>query len=145
MILKDAEKQYEVSVKNDEASIKKGSDIQKYSVIESVYELEKEGYCVLNNIYVNAGMEESFEARFLNRQSNLTTVDGFKALRVMKAESGPYYVILSLWNSSQDFHNWQDSNQYQNTHKKRGTSSGLDYEVVDRSQSFNVRFQLENE
>lgn len=145
MILKDAEKQYEVSVENDAASIKKGSDIQKYSVIESVYELAREGYCVLNNIYVNAGMEEKFESRFLNRQSNLTTVDGFKALRVMKAESGPYYVILSLWNNPQDFHNWQNSNQYQNTHKKRGTTSGLDHEVVDRSQSFNVRFQIENE
>lgn len=145
MILKDVEQQYEVSVNNEAASIKRNSDIQKYSVIESVYDLEREGYCVLNNIYVNSGMEDIFESRFLNRQSNLTTVDGFKALRVMKAESGPYYVILTLWKSAQDFHNWQDSNQYQKTHKKRGTSSGLDHEVVDRDQSFNVRFELENE
>ncbi|MFC4984656.1 antibiotic biosynthesis monooxygenase family protein [Salinicoccus siamensis] len=99
----------------------------------------------MNNVYINTGMEKAFEARFLNRQSNLATVTGFKALRVMKAESGPYYVILTLWDSAQDFHNWQESSQYQKTHKKRGTSSGLDREVVARKHSFNVRFHIQNQ
>lgn len=64
---------------------------------------------------------------------------------LMKAVSGPYYVILTLWDDGQAFHNWQVSKQYGETHRKRGTKAGLDREVVDREQSFNIRFQLEND
>lgn len=144
MILKDAEGKYEIILEEEKAAVQHGSEETHYTVIESSGKLENRGYCVLNNIYVNDGMEAPFEARFLNRQSNLTSVDGFKAIRVMKASSGPYYVILTLWNDEEAFHGWQESKQYGQTHRKRGTQSGLDREVVDREQSFNVRFQLED-
>ncbi|WP_342388197.1 antibiotic biosynthesis monooxygenase family protein [Salinicoccus bachuensis] len=145
MILKDAEGKYKISLEEERAVVRQDSEEVHYAIIESRREVENAGYCVLNNIYVNEGMEAPFEARFLKRQSNLVTVDGFKAIRVMKAVSGPYYIILTLWEDEQSFHNWQDSEQYGETHRKRGTKSGLDREVVDREQSFNVRFQLENE
>ncbi len=144
MILTDVENNYQVSIEEEKAIIRSNSEEKGYSIIESKGSLETKGFCVLNNVYINTGMEKAFEARFLNRQSNLATVTGFKALRVMKAESGPYYVILTLWDSAQDFHNWQESNQYKKTHKKRGTSSGLDREVVSREHSFNIRFHIQN-
>ena len=95
MILKDAEGNYEIILEDEKAAVQHGSEETHYTVIESSGEVENRGYCVLNNIYVNEGMESPFEARFLNRQSNLSSVDGFKAIRVMKAASGPYYVILT--------------------------------------------------
>lgn len=144
MILTDVENNYQVSVGEEKATIRNNSEEKGYSIIESKGSLEAKGFCVLNNVYINTGMEKAFEARFLNRQSNLATVTGFKALRVMKADSGPYYVILTLWDSAQDFHNWQESSQYQKTHKKRGTSSGLDHEVVARKHSFNIRFHIQS-
>lgn len=142
MILTDQEKNYRVVVKENFASIRTNTETGYYTIIENKGEIENKGYCVLNNVYVNEGMEGPFEARFLSRQSNLDTVDGYKALRVMKSESDMYYVILSLWETEADFHNWQDSTQYKSTHKNRGTKAGLDREVVDREKSFNFRFYL---
>ncbi|MCG1010527.1 antibiotic biosynthesis monooxygenase [Salinicoccus sp. ID82-1] len=145
MILIDKEKNYRVVIKENFASIRTNTETNYYTIIENRGDIENSGYCVLNNVYVNEGMEGPFEARFLSRQSNLDTVDGYKALRVMKSESDQYYVILSLWEAEEDFHNWQNSSQYQTTHKKRGTDSGLDRDVVDRTKSFNFRFFLGGE
>lgn len=79
MILKDAEGNYEIILEDEKTAVQHGSEETHYTVIESSGEVENRGYCVLNNIYVNEGMESPFEARFLNRQSNLSSVDGFKA------------------------------------------------------------------
>ncbi|MHC0551301.1 antibiotic biosynthesis monooxygenase family protein [Salinicoccus sp. CNSTN-B1] len=89
MILTDVENNYQVSIEEEKAIIRSNSEEKGYSIIESKGSLETKGFCVLNNVYINTGMEKAFEARFLNRQSNLATVTGFKALRVMKAESWP--------------------------------------------------------
>ena len=123
-------------------TIKKDDALNKYDVLEKRGELQRNGYCVLNNIYVNSRNERAFEDRFLNRKSNLSTSEGFLALRVLKSQEDSYYVILSLWESQHSFEKWQTSSQYKQTHQKRGTSKGLDAQIIDRKLSHSIGFEV---
>lgn len=122
--------------------IKKNNEEKRFNVLESKGDIEQCGFCVLNYIYINDGQKSKFEQRFLNRQSNLYHVEGFKSLRVLQSDEEPYYIILTLWNDREAFSNWQSSEQYHKTHEKRGTSQGMDQSVINREKSFNVRFDL---
>lgn len=123
-------------------TLKVHNEMNTYKILESQGDLQEKGYVVLNNIHVNPQHTAEFENRFLNRTTHLEETDGFQALRVLKPESSSIYVILTLWESITAFKNWQDSKQYKHTHSKRGTSQGLDKNIVDRSKSFNKGYEV---
>lgn len=83
-------------------------------------------YAVLNNIAVTQEGRPLFENRFKNRAGKVENEPGFKAIRVLRPLEGDTYVILTLWEEEKAFQNWQQSNSYQEAHKKRGTSAGID-------------------
>ena len=135
MILKDSYKTYVVEEKGDNTiSIKKNNDEHQYDVLEVIDDLSNDSFCVLNHLFVNEGMEDAFEKKFLERPKYLQTVTGFKALR--------HYIILTLWEERQAFYDWQNSNEYSQTHKHRGTERGVDRNIVNRDLSYNVRIEL---
>ncbi|MBA9941422.1 antibiotic biosynthesis monooxygenase, partial [Ralstonia insidiosa] len=72
-------------------------------------------------------------------------VPGFKALRFLRpVVKGRHYIIITLWNSRQAFYDWQNSQAYAQTHKKRGTQKGVDHRIVNRDLSYNIRIELES-
>lgn len=123
-------------------TIMKDDTLHHYDVLESKGFLHHPGYAVLNYICVDEGNEDEFEDRFLNRKSNLASSEGFSALRVLKPQDDEHYVILSLWEDYDSFKNWQASSEYQSTHQKRGTSTGMDREIINRDRSYNIRFEI---
>ena len=75
---------------------------------------------MLNHLFVNEGMEDAFEKKFLERPKYLQNVPGFKALRFLRPQvAGRHYIILTLWEERQAFYDWQNSNEYSQTHKHR--------------------------
>lgn len=101
--------------------------------------------CVLNHLFVNEGNEPQFESKFLKRTKYLQDVPGFKALRFLRPQTKHrHYIILTLWKDRQSFYDWQSSDAYGKTHKKRGTKQGVDNKTVNRDLSYNVRIELAN-
>lgn len=86
----------------------------------------KTSYAVLNNIAVTQEGRPLFENRFKNRAGKVENEPGFQAIRVLRPLEGDTYVILTLWEEEKAFQDWQQSNSYQEAHKKRGTSAGID-------------------
>ncbi|MCI2774278.1 antibiotic biosynthesis monooxygenase family protein [Staphylococcus petrasii] len=144
MILEDSYKTYVIEeVDNQLMTIQKNNDSQNYSILEEINELSNDSFCVLNHLFVNDGKEEEFEKKFLERPKYLQDEPGFKALRFLRPNvAHRHYIILTLWEDRQAFYDWQNSEAYSKTHKKRGTREGADYDIVNRDLSYNVRIEL---
>ncbi len=77
---------------------------------------------VANRIYIHPDYAANFEERFRNRAHLVDGMPGFisnKVLRPMK--SGDPYVVLTLWESREDFKNWVNSEEFQKGHSRSGT------------------------
>ncbi|MBO1199538.1 antibiotic biosynthesis monooxygenase [Staphylococcus simiae] len=143
MKIYDKFKAYVIEEFDDYITINKNNDIQYYEILESIDTLSNDTFCVLNHLYVNSGTEEVFEQKFLQRNKHLQDVEGFRALRFLRPkEAGRHYIIVTLWQDRQAFYNWQNSAEYAETHKNRGTKKGVDFKVVNRELSYNVRIEL---
>lgn len=143
MKLYDAYKAYLIEELNGGISIQKNNDIAYYDVLEEINGLSNDTLCVLNHLYINKGQEDAFEQKFLQRTKHLQHVDGFEALRFLRPRmTGRHYIIITLWKDRQSFYNWQNSTEYQQTHKHRGTSKGADVKIVNRELSYNIRIEL---
>ncbi|OFO42288.1 antibiotic biosynthesis monooxygenase [Staphylococcus sp. HMSC070D05] len=146
MTLIDSYKTYVIEEKeNQTMSIEKNNDVHLYTVLESINELTNDSFCVLNHLFVNESNESQFESKFLKRTKYLQDVPGFKALRFLRPPTKHrHYIILTLWKDRQSFYDWQNSDAYDKTHKKRGTKQGVDNKIVNRDLSYNVRIELAN-
>lgn len=143
MKLYDAYKAYLIEELNDGILIQKNNDIAYYDVLEEINGLSNDTLCVLNHLYINKGQEDAFEQKFLQRNKHLQHVDGFEALRFLRPRmTGRHYIIITLWKDRQSFYNWQNSTEYQQTHKHRGTSKGADVKIINRELSYNIRIEL---
>ena len=144
MLISDTNKTYIIEETSNSFTIEKNNDQQHYEVLESINSLSNDSFCVLNHLFVNGGNEEVFESRFLKRNQHLQDVPGFKALRFLRpVVKGRHYIIITLWNSRQAFYDWQNSQAYAQTHKKRGTQKSVDHRIVNRDLSYNIRIELE--
>lgn len=144
MLINDAYKAYIIEETFHSFMIEKNNDKQYYEVLESINTLSNDAFCVLNHLFVNEGNEEAFEQKFLQRNKHLENVPGFRALRFLRPKTvGRHYIIVTLWEDRQAFYDWQNSAEYAETHKKRGTSKGVDHRIVNRDLSYNVRIELE--
>lgn len=145
MLLNDYYKTYKMNESNDEFMIEKNNDAQYYDILESINQLLNDTFCVLNHLFVNEDKEDQFEDKFLSRQKHLQDVPGFKALRFLKPRTNHrHYIIVTLWESRQAFYDWQNSSEYAQTHRKRGTKQGVDNQIVNRDLSYNIRIELED-
>lgn len=98
MILKNSYKTYVVEEKDDNTiSIKKNNGEHQYDVLEVIDDLSNDSFCVLNHLFINEGMEDEFEKKFLERPKYLQNVPGFKALRFLRPQvARRHYIILTL-------------------------------------------------
>ena len=91
-----------------------------YDVLDAVGEFKGQpGYIVCNNISVTDEGRPVFENRFKNRAGLIENEPGFQAIRVLRPLSNDTYVILTMWETEQNFKDWTESRSFENAHKKR--------------------------
>ncbi|HGO9412971.1 TPA: antibiotic biosynthesis monooxygenase [Bacillus cereus] len=94
----------------------------QYDVLGAVGEFKGQpGYIVCNNISVTDEGRSVFENRFKNRAGLIENEPGFQAIRVLRPLSNDTYVILTMWETEQNFKDWTESRSFENAHKKRPT------------------------
>jgi heme-degrading monooxygenase HmoA len=113
-----------------------------YEVIDQSGDLQGAGFAVLNNIPVSDEGRPLFEYRFQNRTKLIDNEPGFVAIRVLRPISSDTYIILTLWKQEADFLNWKNSKAYDNAHKKRGTSEGIDQQSILPRPSYVTKYHV---
>ncbi|MFC0272043.1 antibiotic biosynthesis monooxygenase family protein [Metabacillus herbersteinensis] len=103
---------------------------KRYEVIDSTGGLPKNGFAVLNNIPVSDEGRPLFETRFKERAKLIEKEPGFASIRVLRPANSDTYIILTFWDTEQYFKDWQQSQAYNQAHKKRGTSDGVDQKSI---------------
>ncbi|MDM5187398.1 antibiotic biosynthesis monooxygenase [Bacillus sp. DX4.1] len=92
----------------------------QYDVLDAVGEFKGQaGFIVCNNISVTEEGRATFENRFQNRAGLIENEPGFQAIRVLRPLTDDTYVILTMWESEQNFKDWQESQSFERAHKKR--------------------------
>ncbi|PLT27728.1 antibiotic biosynthesis monooxygenase family protein [Peribacillus deserti] len=95
------------------------SQPRKYEVLDSAGALTDHGFVVMNNIPVTDEGRPIFEYRFKNRAGLIEKEPGFIAIRVLRPLNSDTYVILTVWETQQDFSNWQNSQSFSKAHAKK--------------------------
>ncbi|MBC6976103.1 antibiotic biosynthesis monooxygenase [Bacillus sp. Xin] len=91
-----------------------------YDVLDAVGEFKgQHGFIVCNNISVTDEGRPVFENRFKNRAGLIESEPGFQAIRVLRPLSNDTYVIMTMWETEQNFKDWTESRSFENAHKKR--------------------------
>lgn len=71
---------------------------------------------VQNHIPVKKEYSEQFEQTLINRKSFLTRFHGFLRNDIMRPVMGDTYIILTYWNSKEEFNAWTESDEFQKSH-----------------------------
>src|SRR5699024_5397507 len=98
---------------------------KNYEPIDENGELQNRGTIVLNNIPIAEDGKSDIEERLLNRAREIERTHGLLAIKVLRPLVDNTYVVLTQWESTEAFNDWQHSGAYQKAHKKRDTSEGL--------------------
>src|SRR5699024_3046069 len=95
---------------------------KNHEPVDDIGELQRRATIVLNNIPIAEDGKSAFEERFLNRARAIENTPGFIAIKVLRPLVDNTYVVLTQWESTEAFNDWQHSGAYQKAHKKRDTS-----------------------
>ncbi|MFB1050114.1 antibiotic biosynthesis monooxygenase [Paraliobacillus sp. JSM ZJ581] len=132
-LIQQNKKVYMLETTKDVLDQKISEEFMKYKVIDGELPIayDEEMYVVCNHIPVAEEGRDQFEARFLNRARKIEEEAGFIAIRVCRPLNSDTYVIITFWQSEQDFTNWQESKAYKQAHEKRRTEDGIDQKRPD--------------
>ncbi len=77
---------------------------------------------VANRIYVNPEYADRFEQRFRERAGLVDQMPGFVSNMVLRpVNDGDPFVVLTVWQSREDFLNWVRSDAFTKGHAQSGT------------------------
>ena len=77
---------------------------------------------VMNRIAVNPEFAEQFEERFSNRARMVDEMPGFISNQVLRPVApGDPYIVLTLWESREQFDAWTHSDAFAQGHARSGT------------------------
>ncbi|HET6466121.1 MAG TPA: antibiotic biosynthesis monooxygenase [Nitrospiria bacterium] len=74
---------------------------------------------VANRIPVVKGREQEFERQFLGRPKLADMMPGFIRNEFLKPLNNDYYVVLSYWESREEFEAWVKSEGYQKNQARK--------------------------
>jgi heme-degrading monooxygenase HmoA len=79
-------------------------------------------FVVMNRIPVNPEYAEQFEERFRSRAGEVDKMKGFVRNQVLKP-AGPDspYIVMTFWESQEDFEAWVNSEAFHKGHARSGT------------------------
>ena len=79
-------------------------------------------FVTMNRIFINEGYMEAFEERFRERAHEVDKMKGFIRNLVLRPNSDEYpYVVMTFWESEEDFSAWVHSEAFIKGHAKSGT------------------------
>ena len=79
-------------------------------------------FVTMNRIFVSTEYASEFEKRFRNRVHAVDAMQGFiRNLVLRPKEPEQPYIVMTFWQSEQDFRNWVDSDAFKHGHAKSGT------------------------
>ncbi|WP_026298851.1 antibiotic biosynthesis monooxygenase family protein [Deinococcus aquatilis] len=77
---------------------------------------------VMNRIAVQPEYAQQFEARFLDRARLVDEMPGFVSNQVLRpVNPGDPYIVLTLWNSREEFEAWTSSDAFIKGHARSGS------------------------
>ncbi len=83
-------------------------------------------FIAMNRFRITKGKENDFISIWKNRDSQLSTVPGFKSFNLLQGateESSTIFISHSTWASCEDFENWTKSEAFRQAHANAGTST----------------------
>jgi heme oxygenase (mycobilin-producing) len=90
-----------------------------YEAVDHVGEVRGGGFVAMNHIPVTDEGRPIFEDRFKDRQGKVEEMPGFKALRILRPSTGNTYIVLTLWEDEQSFHEWTESQTFRLAHQSK--------------------------
>ncbi|HSG32477.1 MAG TPA: antibiotic biosynthesis monooxygenase [Thermodesulfobacteriota bacterium] len=101
-------------------------------------------FVTMNRIFVNEGYTDGFEQRFKNRAHEVDKMKGFVRNVVLKPK-GPEqpYVVMTFWESEDDFNNWVKSDAFIKGHAKSGTLPKEAFSTESHLETFDVFLDTE--
>ena len=79
-------------------------------------------FVVMNRISVYPAYAEQFEERFRSRAGEVDKLRGFVRNQVLRPDTPDEpYIVMTYWQSKQDFENWVDSAAFKKGHSRSGT------------------------
>ena len=96
-------------------------------------------FVVMNRISVNPTYAEQFEERFRSRAGEVDKMPGFIRNQVLRPDTPDEpYIVMTYWQSKQDFENWVDSDAFKKGHSRSGTLSQDAFRGPPKLESFEV-------
>lgn len=91
---------------------------------------------VANRIHVHPDYADAFEQRFMERAGLVDTMPGFLSNQVLRpTKAGEPYIVLTLWDSEEQFQAWIRSDAFQKGH---ATSSTLPREAFSGQSTIEI-------
>lgn len=79
-------------------------------------------FIVMNRLPVNPEYAEVFEERFTSRAREVDKMKGFVRNQVLRPTNPQEpYIVLTYWQSKEDFETWVNSDAFKKGHAKSGT------------------------
>jgi len=78
---------------------------------------------VANRIPVAESFGDQFEERFRKRAGLVDTMPGFIRWELLRPIKGDSYVVVTYWETQQDFENWTNSTEFKEGHAQRGADA----------------------
>lgn len=72
---------------------------------------------VMNVVHVEKERQEEFERHFLGRDSRLAEAEGFAGFELLRRDRDGEYVVLTRWQSEEDFQAWLKSDLFKEAHR----------------------------
>jgi len=96
-------------------------------------------FVVMNRISVNPEYKEQFEERFANRAGEVDKMKGFVRNQVLRPENPDQpYIVLTVWESKEDFENWVNSEAFIKGHARSGSLPKEAFRGPSKLESFEI-------
>jgi heme oxygenase (mycobilin-producing) len=96
-------------------------------------------FVVMNRIPVNPDYAEQFEERFRSRAGEVDKMKGFIRNQVLRpAVPESPYIVMTFWESKEDFENWVNSESFQRGHAKSGSLPREAFSGPAKLESFEI-------
>jgi len=83
-------------------------------------------FIAMNRFKIRLGMEHEFINIWMQRESHLENVVGFKSFNLLQGAEFENYTLFAshtVWETEQDFENWTKSDAFRKAHAQAGVKS----------------------
>lgn len=102
-------------------------------------------FVTMNRIFVSNKYTEAFEERFKNRAQEVDKMSGFVRNIVLRPKQiDEPYVVMTFWNSEEDFDKWVNSDAFKKGHAKSGTLPKEAFSGQSHLESYEVFLDTDN-